>query len=409
MPRSELVVALDVGTTKVCTLVGEVTGEDQIEILGVGMSQSTGMRKGVVVDISDTAASIRESVEQAEKMARVTIATVYAGLTGAHIESRNSIGKVSVDKEIKDEDVQAARLAARQLLLPPDREIIHNISRGFVVDGQEGVRHPVGMSAAVLEVETHVVTASTGCVENLSKSIERANLQIDEIVVEPLATGLAVLTETERQLGVVLADIGGGTTDVALWFDGAITHSTVIPIGGNHVTKDLSIFLRLTGEDAERLKVEQGAARIVDVRPSEYVEIQMVGEPEPREIPRELIAQIVEPRMSELFQELAKHVAVAARDGIYASTCVLSGGGSQLEGGVELAQQIMGMPVRIGRPREIIDPRGLVESPVYATAVGLLHYAAERISGRKRVREPRSLPAAAYRLLTQWFARLGRG
>jgi cell division protein FtsA len=370
------------------------------------LAPSTGMRKGVVVDIPATVAAIRDSVAAAEKMAGVHIATVYVGITGEHIQSLNRRGTITVSTDIEEEHVQQARLAARQMQLPPDREILHNIPRQYIVDGQEGVRHPVGMAATKLEVEAHLVTAATAFVENVVKCVSKARLEIEEIVAEPLATGLAVLTDAERQLGVALADIGGGTADVALFVDGAITHTGVIPIGGQYVTSDLTIGFRLDPDQAERVKVQWGCARTRDVDPEEYVEVQMVGEPDPREIPRWLLAEIIGPRMEELFVQLKEYIEKAAADGAYVSTCVLSGGGSQLYGGVEMAQQILGMPVRIGRPREVIDPRGLVDSPVCATAVGLLHFAAQRMVGRRRVKEPKTLPAAAYRLLASWFRRL---
>jgi cell division protein FtsA len=404
---SELVVAVDIGTTKVCTLVAEVAGEEQIEILGVGMAPSTGMRKGVVVDIRATSAAIRESVDAAEQQAGVNIASVYVGVTGEHIASLNSRGGVNVVHEIQDEHVKQARVASRQIVLPPNREILHSIPRQYIVDGLEGVRHPVGMSAGRLEVETHVVTAATSFVENVVKCVQGARIQLEDLVVEPLATGLAVLTDAEKQLGCVLADIGGGTTDVALFVDGAITHTTVVPVGGNHVTQDLALAFRVTPEDAEKLKVRSGATRLEDVDPEEYIELQMVGDDEPREIPRHLLTQIIGPRMEELFQLLRAHVEKASEDGIYVSSCVLSGGGSQLTGAVDVAREVLGMPVRIGRPRDIIDPQGLVDSPVYATAVGMLFYAAQRLSGRKE-KEPRTLTAAAYRLLAQWFRRFKR-
>lgn len=405
MAKSEIVVALDIGTTKVCTLVAEVSGEDHVAILGVGLAPSTGMRKGVVTDISATAAAIRDSVAAAAQMAGVHIATVYVGITGEHIESLNSRGTVEISHEVTDDHVQQARHAARQITLGSDREILHNIPRQYLVDGQEGVRHPVGMSATRLEIETHVVTAATAFVENVVKCVQKAGLQIEEIVVEPLATGLAVLTDAERQLGVVLADIGGGTTDVALWADGAITHTHIIPVGGNHVSYDLSVGFRLSPEDAERVKVSYGAARAADVSPGEYIEIQMVGEDEPREIPRVLLTEIIGPRMEQMFRLLREHVDRAAGEGVYVSTCVLSGGGSQLTGSVELAQQILGVPVRLGVPREVIDNRGLVDSPVYATAVGMLQFAAQRSPARRSAKEPKSIAAAAVRMLLGLFQR----
>lgn len=372
------------------------------------MAPSTGMRKGVVTDISATAAAIRASLADAERMAGVDIATVYVGVTGEHIASLNSRGGVNVPQEILEEHVQQACYAARQVVLPSDREILHNLPRQFIVDGQDGIRHPVGMSATRLEVETHVVTAATSFIENVVKCTQRAKVEIEELVVEPLATGLAVLTDAERQLGVALADIGGGTTDVALFADGTITHTKIIPVGGHHVSNDLAIAFRLTPEDAEKAKVSSGSAISEEFAETDYVEIQMIGEEEPREIPRALLTEIIGPRMEELFQILREHLDKAAADGIMVSTCVLSGGGSQLPGAVAMAERVLGMPVRIGRPREVIDPKGLVDSPVYATAVGLLVFAAQRMTGKRRVKEPHSLPAAAIRLLTDWLRRLRR-
>jgi cell division protein FtsA len=373
------------------------------------MVPSTGMRKGVVVDIASTSTAIRSSVDAASRMARVEVGTVYVGVTGAHIESRNNRGLVQVGQEVTEEHLQQARLAARQVPLSSDREILHSIPRQYVVDGQEGIRHPVGMSARTLELETHLVTAASAFVENVVKCVRRAHLEIEALVVEPLATGLAVLTGAERQLGVVLADIGGGTTDVALFVDGAITHTTILPIGGTHLTNDLAIAFRMTPEDAERVKVQHGAARGEDARPGEYVEIQMVGEDEPREIPRALLTRITEPRMAELFELLSQHLEAAGMEGAYASTCVLSGGGAQLPGCLELAQQILQLPVRLGAPREVLDPRNLAQGPIFATAVGMLHYAAEQGAGRKKSKEPQSLAQSTYRLVQSWLRRLRRG
>jgi cell division protein FtsA len=264
------------------------------------------------------------------------------------------------------------------------------------------------MSATRLGVETHVVTAATSFVENVVKCVQRARVQIEELVAEPLASGLAVLTDAERQLGVLLADIGGGTTDTTIFSGGTVTHTRIIPVGGNHVTADLGLAFRLAPEDAEKAKIESGAARFEDVEPTEYVEIRMIGEEQPREIPRRLLTEIIRPRMEQIFCLLRDHVDAAAADGIHVTSVVITGGGSQLPGAVELGQQILELPVRIGRPRELIDSRGLAVSPACATAAGLLVYAAERMQGMKRRREPRSLPAAAMRLLLGWIRGLRR-
>jgi cell division protein FtsA len=412
--RSEIVVAVDIGTTKVCTLIGDVRGEDHIEILGAGLAPSHGMRKGVVVDISATTSAVRQSVAAAAAAADVHVEHVYVGVTGEHIASLTSRGCVAVDDEIQEEHLQKAEATAGQVILPPDREVLHNIPRQYIVDGQEGVRHPVGMSASRLEVESHVVTAATAFLENVAKCVQRAGLEIEDLVVEPLATGLAVLTDAERQLGVLLADIGGGTTDVALFNEGAITHTTIVPVGGSHVTQDLAVAFRIDPEQAERLKLASGVVSGDDLENlaanDEYVQIRMIGEEEAREIPRALLAQVIGPRMEELFELLREHVEKAAGDGIYANSCVLSGGGSQVPGAVAMAERVLGMPVRLGRPREIIDPGGLAATPAHATAVGLLAFAARYHHPRRRPRsqEPKSITAAALGLIAGWFRRLRR-
>jgi cell division protein FtsA len=401
--KSEIVVALDIGTTKICTLVAEIAGEDQIEIIGLGLAPSTGMRKGVVVDIPATMLSIRDSVSNAEKAAGVDIGTVYVGITGEHIGSQTGRASVAVQGEITEEHLNQVRLAARQITLPHDREILHNIPRQYIVDGQEGIRHPVGMSASKLEIETHVVTGATAFIENVLKSVEKAKLEIEELVIEPLATGLAVLSDAERQLGVCLADIGGGTTDVALFVDGVVTHTKIIPVGGNHVTNDMALLFRLAPDDAERVKVQHGAARVEDVEADEWVEMQLIGEEEPREIPRHLLPKVIGPRMEELFTLLREHLEFAAADGVHVTTCVLSGGGAQLVGAAEQCQKILEIPVRVGRPRDVIDPRSLVDHPMFATATGLLQFASHRIPARRAHKESKSLAHNALRRLIAIF------
>lgn len=408
MPRSELFVALDIGTTKVCTLVAEVSGEDQVEILGVGLAPSMGMKKGVVVDIPATTAAIRESVAAAAQMAGIRIGSVFVGITGEHIASLNRRVEVPVTQEVAEEHLREARRTARQVELEPGREVLHSFPRQYIVDGVEGVRNPVGMSAQRLAVEAHLVTAASSFVENVAKCVHRAGLVIEEIVVEPLATGLAVLTDAERQLGVVLADIGGGTTDVALWSEGAISHTAVIPVGGNHVSADLALCLRLEPTDAEQLKLASGACRVQDVEPGDYVRIRMIAEEAPREIPRRLLAEIIGPRVEEQMHLLRDHVRKAAAEGVVANSCVLSGGGAQIPGLVEVAHQVLELPVRVGRPREILDLRGLVDSPIYSTAVGMLHFAAARPAGRTRSSAPESLQRSAWGLLAGLFRKFRR-
>lgn len=427
MARSEIIVGLDIGTTKICTVVGEVSGEElthsgsagdpmrgpvgQVEILAVGMEPSTGLRKGVVVDIPATVRAIEASVEKAERAGGVQIGSVYVGITGEHIASLNSRGVVAVtsaDREITEEHVERVRDAARVIVLPPEREILHNIPRSYTVDGQEGVRHPLGMSATRLEVETHVVTGTATLVENVVKCVRRAHLTVEEVVLEPLASSLAVVTEAEKALGAVLVDIGGGTTDVALFADGSICHSAAIPVGGNHVTYDLSVGLRVPREQAERLKIASGCALRERVDEAEFVEVQRLGDTEPRELPRRVLAEIIAPRMEELFDLVQREVDAGGREGFVAAGIVLTGGGAQLAGTVELASRRLRMPVRIGRPRNVGGLAEAVDSPVFATAVGLVQYGAGRHRAFARAHPNGSIVSAVMERVSRWFLRLSK-
>jgi cell division protein FtsA len=415
--KSEIIVGLDIGTTKVCTVVGEVpsvlvpengTG---VEILAVGTAPSTGVRKGIVVDIDATVRAIRESVQAAERAGGVQIGSVYVGITGEHITSLNSRGVVAVtsaDREIHEEHVTRVQEAARVIVLPPDREILHNLPRTYIVDGQDGVRHPVGMSAQRLEVETHVVTGASAFIENVGKCVRRAHLTVGEIVLEPLAASLAVVSEAERALGVALVDIGGGTTDVALFSDGAIYHSAVIPVGGNHVTYDLSVGLRIPREQAEDLKLRHGHALVDQVNDAEYVEIQRLGEAEPRELPRRVLAEIIEPRMQEVFELVGREMEQADGSGLSPTGLVLTGGGSQLAGIVDLAARTLQMPVRVGRPRKLGGLADAVDSPVHATAVGLVLHGAEREHPAVRDLRNGNLVSSVMERMSRWLLRLSK-
>jgi cell division protein FtsA len=409
--RSEILVGLDIGTTKVCTVAGELSAEERLEVLAVGVAPSTGVRKGVIVDMDATVRAIRASVEKAERAGGVQIGSVYVGITGEHIASLNSRGVVAVtsaDREIHEEHVARVQEAARVIVLPPDREILHNLPRTYIVDGQDGVRHPVGMAAQRLEVETHVVTGAATFIENVGKCVKKAHLTVEEIVLEPLAASLAVLSEAERALGVALVDIGGGTTDVALFSDGAIYHSAAIPVGGNHVTYDLSVGLRIPREQAEALKIEHGCALIDHVGEKEYVEIRRVEDEEPHELPRRVIAEIIEPRMEEVFQLVGREMERADGNRLAPTGLVLTGGACQLESVVELAARTLGMPVRVGRPRHLGGLAEAVDNPSFATAVGLLQYGAERQRPAERALRNGSLVSSVMERMSRWLLRLSR-
>lgn len=411
MARSEIVVGLDIGTTKICTVVGEVQDADRVEILAVGTAPSTGLRKGIVVDLPATVRAIEASVEQAERSGGVQIGSVYVGITGSHIASLNHRGVVAVtsaDREITEEHVARVRQAARVVTLPPEQKILHTIPRCYIVDGQEGVLDPVGMSATRLEVEAHLVTAGATFVENVVKCVRRARLDVDAVVLEPLASSLAVVTEDEKAQGVALVDIGGGTTDVAVFAGGGICHSAAIPVGGNHVTYDLSVGLRLPREQAERLKVQWGCALREMVGEEEYVEIHRLGDPQPRELPRRVLAEIIEPRMVELFELVRQEIEKGGCHEFVAGSVVLTGGGAQLTGTLPLAARQLGTPARIGAPRNIGGLVEVVESPIFATGVGLVQYGAAQCRTRLHASPNGSLISAALERVSRWFLRLSR-
>jgi cell division protein FtsA len=381
------------------------------------MAPSTGVRKGVIVDMEATVSAIRASVEKAERAGGVQIGSVYVGITGEHIASLNSRGVVAVtsaDREIHEEHVARVQEAARVIVLPPDREIVHNLPRTFIVDGQEGVRHPVGMAAQRLEVETHVVTGASTFIENVGKCVRRAHLTVEAVVLEPLAAGLSVLSASERALGVALVDIGGGTTDVALFSDGSLYHSAVIPVGGNHVSYDLSVGLRLAREEAEDLKIRHGCALIDQVGEDEYVPVRRLDAETPQELPRRVVAEIIEPRMREVFELVGRELEKAEGHELAPATLVLTGGGSELEGAVELAARVLEMPVRIGRPRSVGGLAGAVDAPGFATAVGLVQFGIERQQPsafhpqRGYPARNGSLVSSVMERMSRWLLRLSR-
>jgi cell division protein FtsA len=407
--RSEIIVGLDIGTTKVCTIVGELGEEGRIDILGVGLAPSTGLRKGVVIDIESTARAVEQSVRQAERMGGVQIGCVYLGVTGEHIASLNSRGVVAVaEEEIREEHVSRATEAARVIVLPPDRQILHNIPRTFVVDGQEGVRHPVGMAAQRLEVETHVVTGAATLVENVVRSARQAGLTVEEVVLEPIASGLAVVTEAEKAIGCVLADIGGGTTDLAIYAGGGLFHTAALPVGGNHLTYDLCVGLRIPPQRGEEIKKEHGAALTEWVREDEFVPVQRLGDSAPRELPRRLITEIIEPRMEQLFTLVREEIARVGMEDSVPAGIILSGGGAQLYGAAEMAHRVLQMPVRVGRPRNVGALADMVDNSIYATAVGLVQYGASKQAVVYQAASNGHLMSGLLERVSRWLLRLAR-
>jgi cell division protein FtsA len=376
----ELVVGLDIGTTKVVALVGSI--EDGIvEIIGMGKAPSRGLEKGVVVDIGETTASIQRAIEEAENMADVKIERVYAGIAGKHIESINNSGTVSISREnrvITLDDVQRVIDTAQAVQIRPDSQLIHVIPRQYIVDGQEGITDPVGMTGTRLEVDVHIVTGSVTAVHNIVRCVHNVELEIEQIVLQPLASSFAVLNEAEKELGVVLMDIGGGTTDIAIFRDGDIWFSKILPIAGEHITNDITVGLKVPYEEAERIKIQEGLPRVSDeTAEEERIEITTIGE-EKKTISKRKLSKIIEPRLEELFDLAMGEIEEAGYRDLIPAGIVLTGGTSLLRGMPELVSQRYDIAVRRGRnPQGIHGLRDIVESPVYSTVIGLIKYAVE--------------------------------
>jgi cell division protein FtsA len=372
----QTIVGIDVGTTKICTLVGEINGQGDVQIVGVGVAPSRGMRKGVVVDVQQATTAVLESVSKAERTSGYKITRAHVSLAGEHVSSTNSMGVVAVggDQGISAEDVDRALDSARAVSIPHGREIIHIIPRGFTVDGQDGVRNPIGMHAFRLEVEAHIVTASLTSLLNLSKCVESAGVQVDELVLNSISSAESVLTETEKEMGVIVADIGGGTTDLAIYIEGMIWHTKVLPVGGNHVTNDVAIGLRLPFNVAEQVKIERGHARAKDVDHTATFDLQPFDGSSIVRIGRHDLARVIEARMAEIFGLVLQEAKRSGYDGLLSAGLVMCGGAAQLPGLTTLAQDVLDIPVRVGQPQNL---RGLVDalhSPAYATSVGLLRW-----------------------------------
>jgi cell division protein FtsA len=375
---SNHVVGIDFGTTKICVVVGQVTsnGENgRIEIVGIGTQPSLGIRKGVVVNIPSTVESIKKAVEAAELMAGCEITSAYAGIAGSHIKGDNSAGVVAIkDKEVTQQDVERAIDAAKAVALPTDREVIHVIPQEFIVNGQDGVKDPIGMSGVRLESKVHIVTGAVSSAQNIIKCANKAGVNVSDIVLEPLASAEAVLSKDEKELGVALVDIGGGTTDVALFVRGSVVHSGVIAMGGNHITNDIAVGLRASIQDAEAVKVSHGCAMTSMLNGEKMLEVPMVGGRQPREISRSVLTKIIEPRVEEIFSLVNSEIQNSGFKHLMSTGVVITGGASLLEGSTELAEFILEMPVRRGAPQGIGGLVDIVSSPIYSTAVGLLIY-----------------------------------
>ncbi|MFA4973797.1 MAG: cell division protein FtsA [bacterium] len=369
--REDLVVGLDIGTTKICCIVGEVMNEG-VDVVGIGTHPSKGMRKGVVVNIESTVNSIRRAVEEAELMAGCEITSVFAGIAGGHIKGINSHGIVAIkDKEVTPADVDRVIDAAQAVSIPLDREVIHVIPQQFIVDDQDGVRDPVGMSGVRLESKVHIVTGAVTSAQNIIKCCNRAGLNVNDIILQQLASSEAVLSNDEKDLGVVLLDVGGGTTDIAIFSQGSIVHTGVLTIGGNHLTNDVAVGLRTPQHEAEKIKQRYGCCVAGMIHKDETIEVPSVGGRSPRVLSRQILAEILEPRMEEIFTLAHQEISRSGFEDMLAAGVVLTGGTSSLEGAGELAEQIFNLPVRRGLPKRIGGLVDVVKNPMYSTAVGL--------------------------------------
>jgi len=372
--KTPLVVGLDIGTTKICTVVGEVE-DGQVNIIGLGTHPSKGLRKGVVINIESTVQSIKKAVEEAELMADCHITSVYAGIAGGHIKGINSHGVIAIkNKEIGQNDVKRVIDAASAVAIPMDREVIHIIPQEFIVDDQDGIKDPVGMSGVRLEGRVHIVTGAITSAQNIIKCANRAGLDVDDIVLEQLGSSEAVLTPEEKDLGVAIIDIGGGTTDLVIFSNGSIKHTAVFSLAGNHITSDISMGLRTPIEEAEKIKIRYGCALTSMIGRDETIEVPSVGGRKPRILSRQTLGEIIEPRVEEILSLVHNEVMRTGYGNLIASGIVLTGGSSIMEGVPELAEQIFNVPVRRGTPIGIGGLVDLVNSPLYATGVGLVLY-----------------------------------
>jgi len=401
----DLIVGLDIGTSKVAALVASLGSDGALEILGMGSHASKGLKKGVVVNIEDTVTAIQRALEEAELMADCKIASAYAGIAGSHIKSFNSTGMVAVkDREVSMQDVERAIDTAKAVNIPTDQQILHVLRQEFIIDGQEDVREPLGMSGVRLEVKVHIVTGAVSAAQNIVKCVRRCGLEVNDLILQPLASSRAVLSEDEKDLGVCLIDVGGGTTDLAIFTHGAIRHTAVIPIAGDQITNDIAMALRTPTPEAEAIKTRHGVALRQLADANEMIEVPGIGDRAPRTMSRQTLAEVIEPRVDELYQLVQKVLRDSGFEDLLSSGIVLTGGSSVMQGMVELGEEIFHMPVRIGVPRYSGGLADVVRNPRYATAVGLLLEGVAQTQAGRFSRQNGSVRAVLGRM-KEWFSR----
>jgi len=368
-----LIVGLDIGTSKVAAIVGEITPDGTIDVIGIGTNGSRGLKKGVVVNLESTVHSIQRAVEEAELMAGCQINSVFVGIAGSHISSLNSNGVVGIkESEVIPSDIERVIDAARAVVIPADQKILHIMPQEFIIDGQEGIKEPVGMAGIRLEAKVHIVTGAVSAAQNIIKCVRRCGLEVDDIILEQLASSSSVLTDDEKELGVCLVDIGGGTTDIAVFCDGFIRHTAVIPIAGDQVTNDIAVALRTPTQHADEIKLKYACALTQLVQEDEMIDVPSIGDRPTRKISRGNLAEIIEPRYEELMMLVQAELRRSGYEDIVAAGIVLTGGSAKVEGLVELAEEVFHMPVRLGYPQYVSGLSEVVRNPIYATGVGLL-------------------------------------
>jgi len=373
----DIIVGLDIGTTKTCAVIGYLNENSQVEVAGVGIAPSKGLKNGVIVNIDDTSASIVKAIDDAELMSGYEVSSVFVGISGQHLKGENSKGVVAIanrNRTITALEVKRVVEAAQAIVIPVDREIMHVLSKEFTVDDQSGIKYPVGMSGVRLEAEVHIITAATTSIQNMIKAVGKAGFQHRDIVFNPIASAEAVIGKDERELGTALIDIGGGTTDIIVYLEGGVAYSSVLPVGSIHVTNDISIGLRTSLESAEMIKRKYGCAELSLVDASDMVEVPSVGGRAPRRLFRQELTQIIQPRVSEIMEMVDHELMKSGKKDMLAAGIVLTGGGSMLDGSVEAAERVFNMPVRIGSPVDIVGLKDVVATPQFANGVGLLKY-----------------------------------
>ena len=383
-----LIIGLDIGTSKILAIVAEVKDDGAVEIIGIGHHPSRGLKKGVVANIESTVQSIRRAVEEAELMAGCQIMSVYAGIAGSHISSFNSHGVVAIrDNEVSKSDMERVIEAARALAIPNDQKILHILPQDFIIDGQEGIREPIGMSGVRMEAKVHIITGAVSAAQNIVKCIRRCGLQADDIILEQLASSYAVLDDDEKELGVCMIDIGGGTCDIAIFTEGAIRHTAVIPIAGDQITNDIAVALRTPTQAAEEIKKKYGCALTQLAPHGEMIDTPSVGDRAPRKLARSTLAEVIEPRVEELYMLAQAELRRSGYEELIGTGIVLTGGSSKMEGMIELAEEIFHMPVRLGVPQYVGGLSEVVRNPIYSTGVGLVLFGSANRSGAEENEE----------------------